>query len=862
MKNILFPSQMHRGYPDFYMGIPAKSKDAYIDFLEYFVEQQLPFKDLAKEIISEAAYSILKEMDVSVGGLLDPSGKPTELGQKVLEYIEQMDSQTLSTDAEDYDISKTIVHGQETVHGTGEETSYQTSIQRTTWEEHSETEIHLFTTAEEWSTATTIHPEHAANFDFTIVIENIGTDTAIVIEYIRFNIYISDNPFTPEYENFPPITYPPINEPGFSLGNFYPGREGEFGVSVPLTLDQLRAIDEGAKVQLYTAYYSYGEDELIFNNAWHADVMFEIDDGVSDDDETIDRFLIPVIGEETYIDAFNRAHIRAKDTEDRDHDGDTEEYRVISIEVNNGMIIAIDGLPVSESGSLEPPYTWWNVYLTESNDAAYFINTTAQPGNRVLFLYSQDSDGDGYSDREEFRLGTDRYDADSHPDPVLIAAKHYEQSGDDVTATIKLQNIGNYEAYCAEARLFALDDSVSIDNAVIGGDGHIRPGEVVMPTSDTFKFHINYYPYTDPVMMVRYTDPQGLHTFISTILLTDLGEDISSRADEMFRDAKFDADTIGQYVYSASNPVFLKYYNPLESAIKNAMLSVVQQSIFGDVFQEDSRTVDILPGYNLFIFSFIPEAYVTDTGIGKDIVVLAAIEDYQGVLIDSDVQAVMIVSNNPSPYSAYLEMTDLADGALDFGTSLQGQPLSKSFTVFNTGLSDIEVLGGLPNRDFAMTPIPRKIQPGDSSKVEIDVNTPAFSGDWSDEITIATSDPTQPNVTIPVTGTTEPPAEIVSVYEITNSPWQKLIYISGDHSAGEVLEFDHPITLDLETEPLYVYQDDQPIGQGKIISPDDYIISKTMSGDRIQLILPQDVVNGLSLEIEFGKAMEVVKEGE
>lgn len=167
-KNILFPSQMHRGYPDFYMGVPSKSKNAYLDFLEFFVEQQLPFQDLAKNSISEAAYSILKEMDASVGGLLDPSGKPTELGQKVLEYIEKMKGQSLSTTAEEYDISKTIVHGQETVRGTGEETSYQTSIQRTTWEEHSETTIHLFTTGEEWSTATTIHPEHAANFDFTI----------------------------------------------------------------------------------------------------------------------------------------------------------------------------------------------------------------------------------------------------------------------------------------------------------------------------------------------------------------------------------------------------------------------------------------------------------------------------------------------------------------------------------------------------------------------------------------------------------------------------------------------------------------------------------------------------------------------
>jgi hypothetical protein len=101
-----------------------------------------------------------------------------------------MSVQSPSAAEEEYDISKTIVHGQETVHGIGEETSYQTSIQRTTWEERSETEIHLFTTGEEWSTATTIHPEHAANFDFTIVLENTGTDTAVVIEDIRFNIYI------------------------------------------------------------------------------------------------------------------------------------------------------------------------------------------------------------------------------------------------------------------------------------------------------------------------------------------------------------------------------------------------------------------------------------------------------------------------------------------------------------------------------------------------------------------------------------------------------------------------------------------------------------------------------------------------
>jgi len=831
---LIFPTQPKLRLPDFVIGIPPDSEEQYKSFFSFYAELEDKFGTTEEELHGKLPYTTLDNS----GLFYEPQGS------SLLELLFPAGGMSIRTFQiqQGEGLLRTLVTGETTVKGTGEETSFSTLIQHTTWEERSQTDVNLLTTGDEWTTATTVHPEHAANLDFSMVIRNIGTDTAVEIEGLKFNVKIGDNPQTPEYENFPPITYPEFGQPGEQLGNFFPGKEGTFGISVPLTLDQLRAIDQGADVQVYVANYSYGDDELVFNNAWHSGVMLEIDDGVEDNDESVDRFLVAVIGEETYVEALNRAHVT------------DSEGRLVQIDTTSGVINSILDKPIGDDA-------WWNVYLTEATDSALFINATACQGNRVLLTYNQDADGDSYSDREEFHIGTDRNDPTSHPAPVMIAAQRYERVGNDVTASIKLQNIGNYDATGVEARLFALDDSVTITNAIIGGDGRVPAGAIILPPNDNFLFTINREPYTQPALFVRYSDPQGVHTFISPITLSDLSEDMVPQAGEMWRNTGIKLDSITQYVYTANNPAFVQFYNPLEGPVLGAKIKFAYQSIFGAVLYEEEQPVTLHPGANLFLSNFTPSAYITDMGIGKTLLVTAALFDYQGVQIDVGFRDVIIGSSYAQPYSPVLEITNMTENAIDFGSSVHGQPVTGRFTVFNTGLSDMEILVGTESRDIALTSVPRTIQAGDSTTVEIEVDTPAKSGEWTEQVQIATGDPTNPVIPITVSGTTATPANVVTFYEMPNEPWKKWMYIKGAHNAGEILTFAHPITGDLSTQPLTVStREGLLVGKGKVLAPTNYIIAKT-EANQIQFTMPQNAPAGIGYVVEFGKALDVVNQG-
>ena len=844
LSTYLFPSQKDFGLPDFVVNIPNDSQSQYEDFLEYYASQINKFGNVIQESVGIVPYTTLDEVD---------SQEDESIFGSILEFLNPFKERESAKDSDYFsteyayrstdDFSRTSTAGTTNVNGVGEETSYSTVIENTTWEERSQTEVNLLTTGDEWTTATTVHPEHAANLDFSIKIQNVGTDTAVEIEGLKFNVQIGDNPQTSEHENFPPITYPPFGQSGETLENFFPGKEGTFGISVPLTLEQMRAIDQGADVKIYVANYSYGDDELVFNNAWHSCVMLEMDDGVDDNDETIERFLTAVIGDETYTDAFNRAKV--VDSADR----------LVDVGMNEvGSIESIIGKNIGD-------YSWWNVYLTEPSNTAFFAKAKAQTGNRVLLKFNQDSDEDGYKDRDEFRIGTDRNDSQSHPAPELIAVQKYERTDDDVVVSIKIQNIGNYDATGIEARLFSLDDSVSITNAVIGGDGIVKAGTFFMPTNDYFLFAINREPYTPPVMFVSYKDPQGGHAFISRIVLENIDGDISGRSDDMMRNTGLTVECAQNFLHSADIPIFLRFNNPLDMDITGARVKYLIQSVFGSPMLENQRQVDIHPGENTIIVSFTPSDHFSDKGIGKKLLVTAAIEDYQGVQIDASLKPALVGSSSQTKYSPVSQTPDLSDTAIDLGESISGELLTVEFTVFNTGLSEMELFAGTESRNASVSPTSRQIAPGDSTTIQIEVDTASKSGAWEETILIGTGDPSNPVIPVTISGTSTVSTNDVTFFDFQELPWTKWMYIKGTHAAEDILTSDHPIANDTSTEPLEVtLRDGTVVGKGKAIAPTNFIIDKMEDG-RIQFTVPETISDGIRYLVEFGKSADVENQG-
>ncbi|RMD66665.1 hypothetical protein D6833_01205, partial [Candidatus Parcubacteria bacterium] len=172
----------------------------------------------------------------------------------------------------------------------------------TEYEEHTVTNGQAFSNQQSWGTATAIDSAHAADLWFTYVISNTGTEYAREIANLAFNIYIGDDP-NPAY------TYFVANDVGGdgAFHNFMPGEQHQYtSAHIPLTLEQMKAVDLGGPIRIVVEDFTYGADELFYQDAVNAGVLVAIEDGTDDGDEAIDSYLIPTWGDETVLDVLAR----------------------------------------------------------------------------------------------------------------------------------------------------------------------------------------------------------------------------------------------------------------------------------------------------------------------------------------------------------------------------------------------------------------------------------------------------------------------------------------------------------------------------------------------------------------------------
>ncbi|MFZ0546551.1 MAG: hypothetical protein WAM60_13985 [Candidatus Promineifilaceae bacterium] len=71
----------------------------------------------------------------------------------------------------------------------------------------------------------------------------------------------------------------------------------------------------------------------------------------------------------------------------------------------------------------------------------------------------------------EWKYGTDKDNPISHPQPEILAGFVSSRNGDEVTVLLKLANSGSIDAV-----MYAPDDTVTIGNNTVGGNGRMRPG--------------------------------------------------------------------------------------------------------------------------------------------------------------------------------------------------------------------------------------------------------------------------------------------------------------------------------------------------------------------------------------------------
>ncbi len=379
----------------------------------------------------------------------------------------------------------------------GESRGGSVSLTQTEYEENSVTAGEVFTTGEDWRTATAVNSAHAADLYFTYTIANVGTDFALELRDMSFNVYLNDDPN-------PISTYTVATDLGGDgrLTNISPADAPREYTSrrIPLSLVELQALDvspacvamkaqriveesavcPGGTIRIEPNGYSYGTDQLFYTNAINAGVTIQIDDGPDDGDQSLESYVVPTwqtisMKDEPLLDVLARAFPIERNSDRSLAAIWTPEMRNDTPSWCESPQKYVNKVYCKRSISTADAWVMYSAGM--SGDATAYQDTTAQPSARALFRFRRDSDKDGYPDDVEDRLGTNKYAARSVPNPELTAGLHQVRDGRDVTATLSLLNGGQSDAYGVEAVMIAPDDSISVTNNFVGGGGRVRAYE-------------------------------------------------------------------------------------------------------------------------------------------------------------------------------------------------------------------------------------------------------------------------------------------------------------------------------------------------------------------------------------------------
>ena len=102
------------------------------------------------------------------------------------------------------------------------------------------------------------------------------------------------------------------------------------------------------------------------------------------------------------------------------------------------------------------------------------------------------------------------------------------------------------------------------------------------------------------------------------------------------------------------------------------------------------------------------------------------------------------------------------DDIWEFGAVPQHQELKHKFKIVNSGDKILEIRGVRPSCQCAAAmPEKKRLNPGDSTNIEVSLRTLTFSGVLHKVVTVDTNDPTRPTYTLELKGQVMPPYYVV-----------------------------------------------------------------------------------------------------
>lgn len=95
----------------------------------------------------------------------------------------------------------------------------------------------------------------------------------------------------------------------------------------------------------------------------------------------------------------------------------------------------------------------------------------------------------------------------------------------------------------------------------------------------------------------------------------------------------------------------------------------------------------------------------------------------------------------------------------DFSTVSKGEKLDWAFAVKNTGTSDLQIIAARPGCGCTVADFDKLIKPGQTGKVNVHVDTTAFTGPIAKSVTLETNDPTTPTSQLTIHAVVKPYVE-------------------------------------------------------------------------------------------------------
>jgi len=321
---------------------------------------------------------------------------------------------------------------------------------------------------------------------------------------------------------------------------------------------------------------------------------------------------------------------------------------------------------------------------------------------------------------------------------------------------------------------------------------------------DTFQYAISSEPYTEPVVIVSYNDPQGNHRFVippAAMALSHPTDDLATYAGQMLQDPGVEIVTTAALDHDLSemtrntrnataettlsrlsldfvpfavqtpltNTVNLVINNPTETTLTDAHLFLEFIDVTGTVASEVPVTVTLPAGPTVVPVTWDTADFDPPYDENQDYIVMAFWTDYQGNILDTAARPLSSFQEDPKPAFAMRE----ADELWDFGTAAQGTLLRRTIAVGSVGFMDLLAYVGEVAGLYISGQGSLRLPPADMALYDLTLKTAELpEGPFESTLTIRTSDPERPTRTITIQGdvTPMPPDSPGSIDHVEDYP--------------------------------------------------------------------------------------------